>query len=273
MYLKILNLARKLRFSSSDYPTKNQGLIKLFWWRENHNFGDVLNYELVKRTSSREVERVPFNYSGEHIMAIGSILQNANANTIVWGSGLIDSKLEPYRKPREVLAVRGPLTRRRLLDLKIRCPDIYGDPALIMPELFYPVCERQFDLGIIPHYVDKNHAFFKQHFAENVKIIDVEQQTCEGFILDVMSCKRIVSSSLHGLIIGDAYDVPALRISFSNEIFGGDFKFDDYYLSVGREVVPALKVNEKTSVSDIFALNFNYSKKVDVSKLMEVNPF
>ena len=273
MFKKILNYRRKLKFKHQNYTVVNASSLKLFWWKEKHNFGDALNSEIASKYSSKQVEWVPANFSKEFYMAIGSVLQEANNNTIVWGSGFINAKLEPYRQPREILAVRGPLTRRRLLDLKIKCPEVYGDPALIMPEFYYPSCERQYDLGIVPHFVDKKNNFFKQNFNENIKIIDIEQASCEGFIRDVMSCKKIASSSLHGIIIADAYDIPALRISFSNKILGGNFKFEDYFMSVERKSSPSFVISDGMCASDILNLNFNYSKKIDVRKLMSSNPF
>lgn len=93
-----------------------------------------------------------------------------------------------------------------------------------MPEFYSPDNKKEFDLGIIPHYVDKDHKFLLQNFNPNIKIIDIEQPDYKKFIDDVTSCKKIISSSLHGIIIADAYNIPALRVEFSNKIFGGDFK-------------------------------------------------
>lgn len=273
MLQKILNLKRKLKYKIQDYRVQSQSSIKLFWWNEEHNFGDALNTVLAKKLTDNEIEWVPATYSSEYFMSIGSVLQEANKNAIIWGSGLIDNKLEPYMHPREILAVRGPLTRRRLHDLKIKCPEIYGDPALIMPELYYPSCEKKYELGIIPHYIDKKNNFFNRHFEENIKIIDINQPSCEDFISEVLSCKKIVASSLHGIIIADAYDIPALRIKFSDAIFGGDFKFNDYFSSIDREHSSGFFVSEKTNIHDILGLNFNYHKKININKLMSANPF
>ena len=50
----------------------------------------------------------------------------------------------------------------------------------------------------------------------------------EQFVDELVSCEMIFSSSLHGLIIADAYNIPNRRVIFGNKLIGGDFKFNDY---------------------------------------------
>lgn len=56
---------------------------------------------------------------------------------------------------------------------------------------------------------------------------DIELKTNE-----ILSCKKIVSSSLHGLIVAHAYGIPAIWQKFSDNIFGDDIKYIDYLESV-----------------------------------------
>lgn len=269
---KIKQLVRRLKFKYK-HINLDEDSIKLFWYNRETNFGDYLNYDLVSNITDKKVQWVPYNYNKEYYMAIGSILQVATDKTIVWGSGLIDDKQLPIKKPKEILAVRGPLTRKRLIEAKMKCPEIYGDPALLMPEYYSPNSEKKFDLGIIPHYVDKHNDFFLQKFSPNIKIIDIEQPNYKKFIDDVTSCNKIISSSLHGIIIADAYDIPALRIKFSNKIVGGDFKFNDYFLSINRSIEKTIIVKKDTRVDDLLNLKFNYKKYINIEKIKEVNPF
>ena len=260
-------------FSHSDYLVKSNKSIKLFWWNNRFNFGDAINYELALNLSKKEVEWVPSNYSNEYYMAIGSILHRANSKTLVWGRGLISEDSYPIEKPKEIFAVRGPLTRKRLLNLEIKCPNIYGDPALLLPFYFNPKIDKEYELGIIPHYIDKKHEFFKNTFNDNINIIDIEQKNPYKFIEEILKCKKVVSSSLHGLIIGDAYDIPSIQVSFSNKITGGNFKFNDYFLSINRDIMDPIIISRKNTIDDILNINYSYRKKIKLKKLLEVCPF
>ena len=62
--------------------------------------------------------------------------------------------------------------------------------------------------------------------------------TWHEFIDKIYSCKIVFSSSLHGIIVADAYHVPNVWVSFrEDEHPDGNFKFHDYYHSVGKESI------------------------------------
>ena len=46
----------------------------------------------------------------------------------------------------------------------------------------------------------------------------------------ICSCKAVVSSSLHGLVVADTYDKPNVMLK-EFELDEGDLKFKDYYFS------------------------------------------
>jgi len=130
-----------------------------------------------------------------------------------------------------VRSVRGPLTREYLLSKGIACPEIYGDPAILSP-IFYP--ESVFcpagpsqELLIVPQLND-DMDFYKGY--ENL-LVSPRMYPSE-FIRAILKAKTIVSSSLHGVILAEAYGRNAIFLdSGSGET---RFKYDDYYQGTGR---------------------------------------
>jgi hypothetical protein len=67
----------------------------------------------------------------------------------------------------------------------------------------------------------------------------------------MVSCDVIVSTSLYGLIVADAYGIPCVWLSVGDNIRGGMFKFHDYLLSTGREKVNPIRINKIVTDDDI----------------------
>ena len=51
----------------------------------------------------------------------------------------------------------------------------------------------------------------------------------DTFFAELTSCAAIASSSLHGLIFGEAYGLPTLWLRVSDKVIGGGFKFADWF--------------------------------------------
>ena len=203
------------------------------FWSKNANWGDALSPVLAEHIAGKPArfEQAPFV---KKFLCIGSILQLADQWSVVWGSGLIAESETPHVPPAEIRAVRGPLTRDVLLSRGIKCPEVYGDPALLLPR-FLPLEPRpEHAVGIVPHYTDKNHPWIRRCADQNVKIIDIESGISE-FVRDILSCETILSSSLHGLICADAYGIPSRQIELGQQVIGEGFKFRDYYGSLNQQ--------------------------------------
>lgn len=241
------------------------------------NFGDILNPILASNFTNKNVKKIGKRKSKfkEHYFMIGSIIQRCNSQTIIWGSGLISDTIDLKRHPKKVLAVRGPLTRKRLLELGVSCPKIYGDPALLLPKFYDPKnINKKYELGIIPHYVDKNDDRLKKFSnTKKIKIIDVQNKNPLEVVNQVIECKKIISSSLHGIIVADAYGIPSAWTELSNKVIGNGFKFNDYFLSVGRKQRKAFNFNQFESLDDILnVFTEEYVIDIDLKKLLEVFP-
>ena len=223
-------------------------MIDVYWWSkarfENsklENFGDALVPYLLENTTSEKFQWVRPNtnskfkfFKRKHYLIIGSIISAATTHSIVWGSGIIHAK-ENVKKA-EFLAVRGPETRKRLLELGYDVPQVYGDPALLLALFFkQQPANIKYEYGIVPHYVDYDYVKEQYSKYENVKIINLLTDNVEDVIQEFLQCKRILSSSLHGLIVAHAFRIPALWTKVSDKLNGDDIKFQDYFNSVGIE--------------------------------------
>jgi pyruvyltransferase len=209
--------------------------IRLYWWPEE-NFGDQLSPRIVETLGGRPVERAEPETSD--LVACGSIIEQLHdtgfAGT-VWGAGLINVPPDvPIRIPdARVAAVRGHLTRRRLGlpdDLPV------GDPGLLCDALLDRSPERVYELGIIPHKVDRGaptvHALARR--ASTVQVIDVRAGVDE--VLErIAACRAVLSSALHGMIAADALGVPNAWLELSGDVIGAGFKFRDHLSVFGLE--------------------------------------
>jgi hypothetical protein len=166
------------------------------------------------------------------LLGVGSTARFAQPNDHIWGSGIICRS--DYLNPKATYhAVRGPLTRQRVLDCGGDCPAVFGDPALLLPRwIDTSGILRRFELGVVPHYADQQQ-LDRSHFPDSTVFINVLNARPEVVIGQICMCKRIISSSLHGIIVAHAYGIPARWGKFSDNLSGDDVKFLDYFLSVG----------------------------------------
>lgn len=270
---KIFNFLRMLKYKDRKYDTASNNSIKIFWWNDVPNVGDALNQVLFGRLMNNDVEWVPHSYNEEHFLAIGSIVQKANGKTIIWGSGLISNKMMPYRRPKEILAVRGPLTMKSLASNKIWCPEVYGDPALLLPKYYAPKIDKKFKYGLIPHYADMNHPFFNKSVPDDFKIISPLTNNIENFIQDILMCESILSSSLHGLVFSDAYGIPSAHVKFSNNVFGDGFKFYDYHFGINKKYNGGEVLTDNVDYSRMRKIETSLPGDINIEKLINNCPF
>lgn len=206
---------------------------KAYWWRAV-NFGDMLTPIILEKLLGEEIEFTAQPGDGR-IIGVGSIAHHAKAGDVVWGSGSNRPGRAIDGRGIKVLATRGPLSESQFKHTPH--PGIYGDPAILLPRIYSPTIEKKFEVGFLPHYVDK--PFLEGNIAKSIahlknwKIIDI-QADWKTVIDEVLSCEKIVASSLHGIIVAEAYGIPAEWIQYSEKIIGGDYKFQDYFLGTGR---------------------------------------
>jgi pyruvyltransferase len=248
---------------SSDFKSYKE--IPLFYWseirfifRKKENYGDLLSKYLVERISGKPTKFVHpqkqpwYKKDKSNLVAIGSIIHHASKHSLVWGSGIIDYK--QAIKKANFIAVRGPRTREFLVKNGHSCPEVYGDPALLLPKFFHPLVNKEYKIGIIPHYHDYKKAVELFQDEPRIKVIDLLTLDVEQTTKEILSCENIISSSLHGLIVAHAYKIPALWVKFSDKIFGNGIKYQDYFESLHLPYYKADFIEVGKSIQELLQL-------------------
>ncbi len=280
--IKEINNYAKYLFTNLKFKIWAKKYIIIQGFPESTNFGDAINIFMVEYLSEKSVLNA--NYLNKEKLktftiysVIGSIITVIEKGSVIWGSGLIIDEEDRDLGPFDVRAVRGPKTRNALLKRNVDCPEVYGDPALLLPYIYNPNVTPQYKFGIIPHYVDKKSGWIeKVSKMSDVLIIDIETgNEYEKIIKQLLMCEQIISSSLHGIIIAYAYKIPFRHVKFSDKIMGGNFKFDDFMLSVNLKPTAPLNIDNKTDFQDVFDPNFfiNEFGSYNPNHLIEACPF
>lgn len=247
--------------------------LPLYYWKEPAdyvNFGDYLSLKIVERMVNTPIEEF-----GKHpkkgvkkLLAVGSLLYYAYEGDVIWGTGLNGKTAEKRFYTFEnldVRAVRGPITREFLLEnFYIECPEIYGDPALLLPYL-YPEFRRKpnpkYPYLIIPHYKE-----FDLFPRENCDYIVYPSDPWEEILDKILDAELVISSALHGIIVAEAFGIPArmLRVSERESIL----KYHDYYQGTNR---PDFTIAR--SLEEAILMGGERPYQCDLEKLYDAFPF
>lgn len=242
-------------------------------WCVSNNVGDVMSPWLIKKITGSDPIFAPRDSYYRKYICTGSILNWADRNTIVWGAGLANRN--DVVNPCDIKAVRGPLTRERVKFCLGRTVDVLGDPALLAPRFYQPPLEKKYKLGIIPHYVDQcvlyTHSLANHPEVKIINVFDSVERVIDG----ICSCEKVISSSLHGLILSHAYNRPAMWFEASNQVLGDGMKFHDYLLSVNIFPYEPLKFYQiqYLAVQELCKVIGEYNAKIHVNELWDVCPF
>lgn len=254
----------------------------------HENWGDDINYYFLREIIMRPV--VLFNRTSlalrlklRNYLVIGSTIDMlCTHHTEVWGAGIIDGDKPLRVKPKKVYAVRGPLSREKLLAEGVNCPEIYGDPAMLLPLYYRPNRDKRYQYGIISHVSNQaiienmhlNGKPLNEH--KNVQIIHMGCYSHWHDIIDqICECEAILSSSLHGLIIAEAYRIPNVWLEFGRPLIGGHFKFHDFFLSIHRDRENPVMIEDHEISVEAITLQLSEWKRgsIDLNLLMNSCPF
>jgi hypothetical protein len=208
--------------------------IKAHWDSGFNNFGDILTPYLIEKISGKKAVLCKFNKQEQKIVVTGSILSYDLKKTTVWGAGVFFKNSKISRGCVNFLAVRGPLTAKLVKQQFGKEVEIVGDPGILVrrfyPKKYLPFKERKY-IGIVPHYIDYKKIKMMNFDPDIFKVIDIKIGV-ENFIDELVECKKIFSSTLHGIIGSQSMETPTAWVKFSDKVHGDDTKFHDYFQSV-----------------------------------------
>ncbi|WP_299099297.1 polysaccharide pyruvyl transferase family protein [uncultured Alistipes sp.] len=290
--------------------------IRLIYWHTNiDNYGDLLSPFLIQELSGKTIVhknyfcgnwrshvfytlyslihgdflfKVPYLFPFEpNIIGIGSILYTGNYRSKIWGAGFMSDGEKC--KGGTIYAVRGKYSLEKLLrqksdgiPIKIRKNVVLGDPALLLPWIVPKSTSKKYKIGIIPHFSE--YAFFNERYSTEYKVVNLQTSDIRYVTSEITSCEYILSTSLHGIIVAHAYDIPALWMEYTGlESYTKGFKFKDYFSSVNIPEYTPLKDIEsilasENSIIQLFSDMFFYAKPhIDLNRLrqdlVKVAPF
>ena len=260
-----------IRKKTSDLPMKK---IPLFWWHWDLNFGDCASPYIVQKLCGCDIHNqgFPLKRSLKHfiktlflkrkidfseitesirnrkhfIVGLGSIIDNSNKNAFVWGSGF--QHPEKQFRGGVIKAVRGKYTAKELVERGFPYCPVHCDPGLLLPLIYQPMVKKQFLCGIIPHFREADDVKTLIGDRSDMLLIDLRTDKVEKIIDEILSCKYILSSSLHGLIVAHAYQIPALFFQYTHH-GEGLFKYNDYFSSVDIPIYKPTQWDKQTKLS------------------------
>ncbi len=200
------------------------------------NFGDKLTKILLEHLTGCRIECVSMKEREMcDLIGVGSILAafSARSTGIVWTTGFMFNENRCTLANAKIVAVRGKLTLTRIAHNSDNV--VLGDGGLLCDTLVNARPEKKYELGVIPHFVDQDNDVIQEMSKKTgVKLIDICAPHMD-VIEDTLRCRRVLSSSLHGLVLADSLGIPNDWIQVSRNLFGGGFKFQDYYSVFGIE--------------------------------------
>jgi hypothetical protein len=207
------------------------------------NVGDALSAVMVSLLSGLPVRHTSHNSRITRMAAVGTIGHSlVNGDIVIWGTGS-----SRYRNPfapleqripvgpmpgtrLSITATRGPISRQLLGEDNAATPPAYGDPVWLLPQ-FYPAPRRKkWKLGVIIHLADlQDRGFEPNHKADHKRYVVPDEFRSDIRLIntiapigidglrakldEILSCERLVSTSLHGMVFAESYGIPCLYFS------------------------------------------------------------
>ncbi|MBT0994590.1 polysaccharide pyruvyl transferase family protein [Cellulomonas sp. DKR-3] len=248
-----------------------------------NNFGDLLGPLVVELVHAATMPEARLETPPERrVFSVGSVMHFARARDVVWGTGIngkvTNAGVHKDRKL-DVRAVRGPLSAAYMTARGIEVPRVYGDPALLLPDLMPELRAwarvSAVDVLLAPNFNDLVRTpedTPEEEGAPGVWTPDeaagqrllVPTDPLRSVLRTIAQSRFVVGSSLHAVVIADALGIPARFVVSRNE---SAFKYRDYLAGTGRPLTQVAG-----SVAEALELGPHEPPVVDLELLLESFP-
>jgi pyruvyltransferase len=129
------------------------------------------------------------------------------------------------------------------MDRGIMVPEIYGDPALLLPLLMPKLLSvrKKYSVTVVPNFNDLR---LNPKWRLSRQVLN-PRSGLANCLQRIAASEFVVGSSLHGIIVAEALGIPARLVKSAAE---SDLKYADYYEATGRaDHSPAETVREATA--------------------------
>lgn len=206
--------------------------MKLFYHSGYKNFGDVMNPWFWDHffPNLGSIGGDDLIFSG-----IGSVLNDrlpVGRQNIVFGSGAGYGDA-PSDRNWKFYAVRGPETAKvfGLTDIAL------GDPAMLLPHIFPVSVDQASEVVFVPHRESASLGGWEGPCKTlGIGYID-PRSNLQDVIRRIASARLVISESLHGCIVADAYRVPWIPVTMFHS---HPFKWRDWLGALDLEYTPTL---------------------------------
>lgn len=227
-------------------------MLKTYYYSDSKNFGDLLTPYILETYNVRSVI-APVEEA--QVIGIGSIMDRVTPayTGALWTTGSVSLGPQMLNQRVKIYALRGVLSQRRVQ----APPCILGDGGLLVHRLARKRKRHAtYKLALVPHIVDYQTVQKNVRLSQRPDVLLINlREPVHKVLADIDACDAIASSSLHGLIAGDALGKPTIqfRVSTSCRIIGGSFKYEDYYSAFEETLPEPLTLCPRTKLEDVLS--------------------
>jgi len=234
------------------------------------NLGDALGPLLVSALSGLPIAYQRFEANTERLATVGTIGHKFSGGTVhFWGTAFNPARSRkdapilyeiPANTTLKIHALRGPGSAYHLRQLGLEIPPVYGDPVWFLPSIFPAAPEKRYDLGVVVHVSELQMPLATSDLKPRLRrylippdlqaqvrifntVVPPTAEAIANLIQEITACKCIISTSLHGLVMAEAYGIPCAYLSPAGQggavlpmhlpKMGVDYRIRDFYRGMG----------------------------------------